>query len=266
MKKFTVLALLIVVVFAKSSFAAQSEQEGPTVRFKNEDNLERLQSAMTALKNSSAAARFQAEDERRRVISPEQKNQLSNLLTSIASHEGKIGSKEARMELHAKFKDVINTMKDNHRKQVAERIDLRLNTINASQSARMSDALTRLTTYLEKAATRTQTAKDAGKNVDSILSLIDAAKTAITNAQAAVTAQSAKTYTPQASDEAGLKQASKISLESLKTDLKTTQDAVNAARQAVLKVIQQLYTLMPLPSHTPNESTPTPTLVPSVTP
>jgi hypothetical protein len=148
---------------------------------------------------------------------------------------------QARRE---EIKANIQAMRDARKQKVVERVQERLGNVNDLRTEHFNRVLERLSTVLDKIASRTEKAKADGKNVASIESAIASARTAIATAQAAVDAQKARAYQITVTDDNTAKGEVETVIKQLHTDLRATQDAVAAARQTVQNVFQQIKTVV----------------------
>lgn len=147
---------------------------------------------------------------------------------------------EDRQEKRAEFKEKLADIKDERKQEIVEKIDTNLITLNTKWVSKWNEVLTRLSSIIVKIETRTETLKANGKDTTEIEDAIASAKSSIETAQAAVTAQEAKTYTITISDEDSLGQSVKTTINDFHNDIKNTRDTVNDARKAVMKILPLL--------------------------
>jgi len=129
--------------------------------------------------------------------------------------ESKVQEMSQRKEV---FKERLMGIKDERKKEIAERVDYRMTTLNKRVTTLLGQALDRLTAITEKLASQTDVTK---------------ANEAITVAQVAVNEQAVKEYVIEFTDDDGLKVGATTAKETLKADLKVVRDLVGVARQAV---------------------------------
>jgi Spy/CpxP family protein refolding chaperone len=164
----------------------------------------------------------------------EQNQELKNLVQARrASLSAEI--KANRVEFRTKLQEI----KDERKQLLAENIDEKLNTINQDSTNRMSLALGKMSTLLDKFSSRAA-ALEEGENVASVESAITAAETAISDAEDAVASQAAKDYTPEITDETTLRSNFGETMSQLRKDLKATYDIVKSAKQKVIDVARTL--------------------------
>jgi hypothetical protein len=104
----------------------------------------------------------------------------------------------------------------------------------------MTRHLTTMNEILEKILEKIEELKTAQTDTVAVETAVTAADTAITTAQAAVTAQAGKSYLVTLTTEAHVKNDVESMRKTLETDLKTTAQAVVAARKAVSTAIGEL--------------------------
>lgn len=138
---------------------------------------------------------------------------------------------DARVAIQAKrdeFKAHLLLIKDEKRKALVEKIDTKLSDVNASQSARFTEILTRLQGFLDKINKTT-----AQPNV---LAGIAAAQTAIDTAKTAVAAQAGKVYTMNIVDDTTLKANAGVTVSQFRLDIMAVYKLVVDAKIAVQKL------------------------------
>ena len=150
------------------------------------------------------------------------------------NQETRITNREERKENREEFKAKLAELKDENKKEVVERIDTRLTTLNTNMTDHFNKVLARLTEILNKIETRTNTAKTNGKDTSAVEAAIVSARTAISTAQAAVTTQKGKTYVITINTESTLRSDVSTVVQSLRTDLKALKEVVQSARKAVI--------------------------------
>lgn len=138
----------------------------------------------------------------------------------------------------------VQAMRDARKKAVVERVQERLNNVNARRSEHFTNVLERLSTILDKIESRTEKAKTEGKDVAAIESAIASARSAISTAQSAVDAQEVKTYEITVTDDAAARGEVDAMIKQLHADLRAVHDTVVAARQAVYAVFEQIKTVV----------------------
>lgn len=140
----------------------------------------------------------------------------------------------------AEMKANIKGMRDERKKLVVENVQKKLTDVNARRTGHFTNVLDRLFSILDKIQTRTVKAKGEGKDVSAIESAIAAARAAIATAESAVNAQKGKTYQITVSDENAAKAEVGATVKMLHTDLQAVHDTIQAARKAVVKVFEQV--------------------------
>lgn len=152
----------------------------------------------------------------------------------------KIGEiREIFKDQRAAYKEKLKAIKDVKKKKLTEKIDNRMATVNKNQTARMIKALEKLSEHITKIEERVTKAKTAGVDTSAVEALIETAKTSISTALAAVEEQAAKDYVFEISDETNLGQSIKASYDELSQDLKTVQQLLKDAKDAVVAVYKE---------------------------
>lgn len=123
------------------------------------------------------------------------------------------------------FKARIQTIKDQKKKALVERIDAKLLEVNKKHTDRFSEVLTKLQTHLDKIS---QTAKD-----EKVMADIETAQATIDAAKTAVESQAIKTYIITISTETALRSDVGAITSQLRQDLMATHKLVVDAKQAV---------------------------------
>lgn len=123
------------------------------------------------------------------------------------------------------FKAKIETLKDQRKKVLVERIDTKLSTVNAKHTDRFTEVLSKLQQLLDKVSAQATDAK--------VLADIKIVQAAIDTAKTAVETQAAKTYTATITDETTLRNNVGTTTSQLRQDLMATHKLVVAAKQAV---------------------------------
>jgi rubrerythrin len=178
----------------------------------------------------------------------EMKKGLDDKKEKIASRVGEIKDKMASKEAMLKAK--LALFKDKTKALRVEKINTTLQTIDTNRTSMMKKHLEVLTKILETIETRVNEAQSSGKNVDGAKTAISDARSAIQTATTAVTAQSEKDYTIEATSEATVKTDAKKTRDGLMTDLKSTHELVKKAQEAVrtaLKAAKEAVGISPTP-------------------
>lgn len=139
-----------------------------------------------------------------------------------------IKSEETKQTLKLKrdeFKAGIQTIKDQRKKLLVERIDTKIAELNKKSTDGFSEVLAGLQTFIDKISQST--------NDEKVLADIKVAQTAIDTAVVAVASQSAKTYTIQITTEQNLRINVGTTMSQFRQDLMATHKLVVDAKQAV---------------------------------
>ena len=133
----------------------------------------------------------------------------------------------------AELKVKLQVIKDEKKRSTVEKVDDRLDAINAKHVAVYSKALEQLDGVLARIISRADKATAAGTDTALVKTTVTAAEKSILDARAAVTAQTLKTYTITVTSEAELKASLETAKQALRTDLTAVQTKVKEAREAV---------------------------------
>lgn len=124
------------------------------------------------------------------------------------------------------FKERMNQIRDEKKKEILEHISRQLTLINDRVTKAMLRHLERLQALLDKI-------KDRVPEIDT-----GGAQAKIDEAKAAVGAQAAKEYIIEFNDEAGLRVGASAAKQQLRADLKAVREKIQLARQAVVNVLK----------------------------
>lgn len=140
------------------------------------------------------------------------------------------------------FQQKVASIKDEKKRQLVERIDNKLSTVNINRTNRMSENLEKLTNILDGIREKTSTAKENGKNTNTVDTAISKADTAIQNAKTAVQTQAGKEYviTITATGSGQLKNSVGATTKQLQADLSASHKLLVAAKQAVQQAHMEL--------------------------
>jgi len=164
------------------------------------------------------------------------KANLKNELRQQIKKEVETKIKSAKDE----FRRKINEFKDAKKKQIVERINNRLSTINKKRIEHFLRVLNRLEAILQKIKTRTSQAKANGKDVYKVETAISSAQIALDSAKTAVNDQAKKEYTININTETTAKNDVGAAVSGLQNDLMNTMRLVIDARHAVYKAATEL--------------------------
>lgn len=148
--------------------------------------------------------------------------------------------KDAVQQKREEFKTRLQTIRNEKKKAAVERIDIKIANMNEAQTVRFTTVLTKLQSILDRVSQKVKTAAANGKDTTAADATILGAQTAIDGAKAAVSAQAAKTYTVQISDEATLRNSVGTTTSQFRKDLRDVHKAVVDVKQAVQKAVSEL--------------------------
>ena len=157
------------------------------------------------------------------------KDTIQNRLTSFRE---KAASREAI------FKSKLLTFKDKRKAEIAERVNNYLNQINKKITDMMQKHLSYMSRILDRLDSRVNSNTPDIKDIDAAKTAILSSRNTIASASSAVTEQSLKDYTIQATSEATIRADAKLKRDQLHSDLQTTRKLVIDAKQSVANAIR----------------------------
>ncbi|CAN5118761.1 hypothetical protein BH09PAT2_BH09PAT2_09610 [soil metagenome] len=134
------------------------------------------------------------------------------------------------------FKKELQVIKDEKKKSIIENIDTKLNELNTTHSDNLAQSLTQITDILGRLDEKIASKEASGIDTTEVKAASANAHTLIDSAAAAVTAQSARQYILDITDEAKLREDVKKTVQTFKTDITAVHEKVKAAREAVVTV------------------------------
>ena len=156
----------------------------------------------------------------------------------------------------AEFEEQLKTLKDETKKQIAEKISERLTTSNTNATNRMFEVIDKLNEIMLKIESKIENAKTNGIDTTIQDAGVQNAKSAIQAASDAITEQAAKEYIITVGDDTTLRSDVEIIVSQQKQDLRTTYELVRSARQAVRQVAKSLKDLLKTTMDSGAEATP----------
>jgi len=144
----------------------------------------------------------------------------------------------------AEFEEQLQTLKDETKKQIAEKISERLTTSNTNATNRMFEIIDKLNEIMLRIEAKVTDAKTNGIDTTVQEEGIQNAKSAIQGASDAITEQAAKEYIITVGDDTTLRNDVGTVVSQQKQDLRTTYELVRSARQAVRQVAKSLKDLL----------------------
>ena len=146
-----------------------------------------------------------------------------------------------RIQAHREeLKEKLVELQDEAKKRTIERIDSRIETVNTKQTDHLNQYLEKMFELLEKLTARAASARERGVDTTNVDGAIATAKASIASAQAAVTAQTGKTYEIAIDSEETASEVVRSVHQGFKSDMETVRDAVRAAHEAVRVAIKSL--------------------------
>jgi len=155
----------------------------------------------------------------------------------------------------AEFEEQLQTLKDETKKQIAEKISERLTTSNTNATNRMFEIIDKLNEIMLRIEAKVTDAKTNGIDTTVQEEGIQNAKSAIQGASDAITEQAAKEYIITVGDDTTLRNDVGTVVSQQKQDLRTTYELVRSARQAVRQVAKSLKDLLKTTMNSESEAT-----------
>lgn len=134
----------------------------------------------------------------------------------------------------------LQKVKDERRREVVERIDVRLDELNARMLDHFSNVLDRLEDVLERIASRADKAEGRGLDVSTVRTAITDALSSITSARSAVQVQAGNTCIVTVTTENNLRVDIGKARKCLHDNLTVVREAVKAAKEAVRRAATTL--------------------------
>ncbi len=142
------------------------------------------------------------------------------------------------------FKKRVSEIRDAKKKEIVERIVLKINESNTSLTGKMLVGLDKMTTIIADTTTKSAVLKSGGKDTSALDLSIQQASSAIKSAKDAATTQSQKEYSANITSDSTLKTDIGKMVSTFRTDIKATHSLVSQARTAVLKTNVELKKLI----------------------
>lgn len=140
----------------------------------------------------------------------------------------------------AEFREKLQTIRDQKKQVLVQRIDTKFSTINQKRTDRWVEVLEKLSSISARLDQKIASEEAAGKDVSTAQSALESANDAIATAQSTVSSQAGKEYTIEITSETGLKLAVGKVMSQLQTDLRATHKTVVDAKQAVMKAAREV--------------------------
>lgn len=148
--------------------------------------------------------------------------------------------REKRTELREQFKERLQTIRDEKKRAVADRINTKIENINTRRTDRMKETIGKLRNILERISQKAGQAKANGKDTTTVDVAIAQAQTALSTTEAAVNTQTAKQYTIQIESEEKLRSTVGTTVSGLQQDLRDAHKTVVDAKQKVQQAAKEL--------------------------
>lgn len=188
-----------------------------------------LTSHTSVLAQDSANTSDQTTDSATQLQEDRLKQRLNTLQSDAAQRRQNIS--DIADQRRQEFKDRLQTIRDEAKKTIVERIDTKIATINTNATIRLSSALNKLSSAITRIEDKITSDQNESQEV---LQAIDTAKASIEAAETAVDEQASKSYIIEITDEESLRQAVSTVVQQFKSDLDTTKRSVLQAKSDTL--------------------------------
>lgn len=138
------------------------------------------------------------------------------------------------------FRTQLNKLRDEKKKQIIERLDGKLASLNQNATTRMNAAVEKMATISARVQQELINLKAQGVNTASAEAALTQAEAALASASAAVNAQATKTYTFKLTTDINARANVGQTVSLLRQDLRKTHATVVAAKQALMNVVQEM--------------------------
>lgn len=229
---FLSLTLLPNTAYGQSTDSATLETKPSSVRERMAAEKQKLQENREEIRASKEAA-----------IKEKREDLMEKIQQKRAEAQQKFQAKRAALQ------QKIASIKDEKKRQLVERIDNKLSTVNNNRTNQMTQNAEKLSNILDDIKEKASTAKENGKNTNTVDTAITKAETAIQNAKTAVQTQASKEYviTITATGSGQLKSSIGATTKQLQADLSTSHKLLVAAKQAVQQAHMELSKVLGIP-------------------
>jgi hypothetical protein len=166
------------------------------------------------------------------------KDAVSDRVQAIKDRKQEI--QEERAARKAEFSVRLQSIKDEVKRKIVERVDGRMESINLAVTNRFSNILVKLQGILDNLIGKAEEAKLQGKDTADLDKSISAAQAAIDNAEITIAGQAINIYTIEIASESALKANVGEIVSQFRSDLKEVHGLVVDAKQGVQNVVMEL--------------------------
>lgn len=138
------------------------------------------------------------------------------------------------------FKVRLDKIKDEKKKNVVEKADVRLSDINTKRTQEMTEHLNKMDEVLTRISQKIADLNAQGKDTTKAEAALSEAQAKLSAAKSAVSAQAAKEYVIGVTSENKLGEDVKRAIEALKKDLLTVQEAIKGVRESITNAIKEI--------------------------
>lgn len=149
-------------------------------------------------------------------------------------------AKEQFKEAREAFKERLETIKDEKKKEIVENVDEKMAAVNKNRTDNMTSHLSRMEEIISRLSTGITELTSQGVSTTEIQSLLSAAEVSFSTAKSAVSTQAGKEYIIGVTTEDRLGESVSRVRTQLESDLRSTQESVKRAREAIALAIQEM--------------------------
>jgi hypothetical protein len=179
-------------------------------------------------------------------ISPSVVNAFPSISTPSSDLKMRDAAKEKRTEFiemmkakREEFNKRLQTIGDEGKRMLVERIDTKMGRVNQSVTNRFSIVLDKLQSILNRFIGKAQDAKAKGIDTSAVDSAIESAQIALGNAKTLAASQAANLYVVDIASQSALRVSVGSVVSQLRSDLRDVHKAMVDAKQAVQKVVME---------------------------
>jgi len=179
-------------------------------------------------------------------ISPSGVNAFPSISTPSSDLKMRDAAKEKRTEFiemmkakREEFNKRLQTIGDEGKRMLVERIDTKMGRVNQSVTNRFSIVLDKLQSILNRFIGKAQDAKAKGIDTSAVDSAIESAQIALGNAKTLAASQAANLYVVDIASQSALRVSVGSVVSQLRSDLRDVHKAMVDAKQAVQKVVME---------------------------
>ena len=214
--------------------AQELRQEArPGTPQERQDTRQNIQEQRQETRQEVRQERQEARQEVRQERRAEAQQKIQEVRENIKQRRQEI--KEKVIEKREQVKERLQTIKDQRKQKIAERLYEQMNNLNIKVAERLFLIVDKLEAVLGRVETRTEKAGQNGGDVSAVRTAIEGAQNAISASRAAIETQAQKVYTFEVNTEETLKNDIGVARQALRDDLQQVRQTIVTAREAVKK-------------------------------